>query len=332
MRLTLLTFLVLLSTHLRANDTFVTLGAGGLVSSKTTAISMESEDLTISSHLITVKYVFRNDTDRDIDATVAFPLPELDGAEVANEPMEIPAKDPLNFVHFKVEVDGRPVSPHTEVRAFKNGHDITSRLRSIGLPLSVYDSSCSTAIRKLAPNVREQLAKEEIIVDEEDSRNNISEHWPWWQTRVQYFWSQRFPAHSSITIRHTYRPVVGGGYFYEGVGRARDKEYCGDPSRVQQQLDRVRKNHPKKKDEIEFYERQIQYILTTANTWQGPIKNFHLTVTTDHSYDVLVSCEKDLKQTAATRYEALRMNFHPNHELDLLILQTDEPLADWHQK
>jgi len=272
MRSFVFVFISLFAILASANDTFVTLGAGGLVPTKTTAITMESEDLTISPHLVTVRYVFRNDTDRDIDATIAFPLPQLEGGELENSPMKIPSKNPLNFVDFKVEVDGKRIAPQTEVRAFKNGHDLTARLRSMGLPLSVYDPSYTTAIKKLALNVREQLAKEEIIVDEEDSKNDVSEHWPWWQTRLQYFWSQKFPPHSSITIRHSYQPIVGGGYFYEGVGRAEDKEYCGDPSRVRQQLDRVKKNHPTKKDKIEFYEKQIQYILTTANTWRGPIQ------------------------------------------------------------
>jgi Domain of unknown function (DUF4424) len=47
---------------------------------------MKSEDLQISVHKIAVKYLFENANDHDVDATVAFPLPELNGATVANNP------------------------------------------------------------------------------------------------------------------------------------------------------------------------------------------------------------------------------------------------------
>jgi hypothetical protein len=320
----------LISWSVLANDTFVTLGAGGLIPIKATSILMVSEDLNISPHLITVKYVFRNESNSDVNATVAFPLPELDGAEVENSPIEIPSKDPLNFVNFKVVVNGRSVSPRVEVRAFKNDREITARLRSLGLPLSVHDPAYANAVKKLSPAIREQLRKEEIIVDEENKKNGVSEHWPWWQTRVQFYWVQRFPAHEEIVVTHSYRPVVGGGYFYSGIGRAGDKEYCGGPE-IQQQLDRLPRKYPAtKKDEIQFYERQIRYILTTANNWKGPIRRFHLTVETDSPDDVLVTCEKDLKRTGPTRYEASRVNFHPQHELELLILQRQNPLKNQH--
>jgi hypothetical protein len=75
-----------------ANDTMVTLGAGGLIPIKSTEIVMESEDLQVSAHQITVKYVFRNTTHHDVDATVAFPLPPLDGGTVENSPISIPSK------------------------------------------------------------------------------------------------------------------------------------------------------------------------------------------------------------------------------------------------
>ena len=61
---------LILAVRALANDTFVTLGAGGLIPARTAAISIESEDLEISARRITVQYLFRNRTQRDIDATV----------------------------------------------------------------------------------------------------------------------------------------------------------------------------------------------------------------------------------------------------------------------
>lgn len=76
---------------------------------------MESERLRISVHQVNVEYQFRNTGSGDIDAVLAFPLPELDGATVENSAKQLPSKNPVNFVSFKVTVDGKPVSPKLEI-------------------------------------------------------------------------------------------------------------------------------------------------------------------------------------------------------------------------
>lgn len=120
-----------------ANDTLATLGAGGLVALKSSEIAIESEDLEISVHQIKVRYVFHNNTDHDIDAIMAFPLPTLEGGLVYNEPVVLPSKDPVNFVDFKVEANGEVVKTKIETRAFADDHEVTAYLASLGLPASV---------------------------------------------------------------------------------------------------------------------------------------------------------------------------------------------------
>lgn len=115
-----LTLLSLFSSS-KGNDTFATLGAGGLVPVRTTQVVMESEDLQISSHQIFVRYVFRNITNRDVEAVVAFPLPDLNGGDVYNEPMTLPDASQINFVDFTVTSDGREVSP-----AWSHAHGLTT--------------------------------------------------------------------------------------------------------------------------------------------------------------------------------------------------------------
>jgi Domain of unknown function (DUF4424) len=75
----------------------------------------------------------------------------------------------------------------------------------------------------------------------------------------------------------------------------------------------------KDQDAIVLWENEIQYILTTANNWSGPIRNFHLVVSTESPEDILMSCTA-LRRTAPTRYEMSRTNFRPDRELDLMIL------------
>ena len=69
-----------------ANDSVAELGTGGLILSRSDAVAMQSEDLFISPEKVTVDYVFHNNTDRDVDSIVAFPMPDISG-----DPNEMPA-------------------------------------------------------------------------------------------------------------------------------------------------------------------------------------------------------------------------------------------------
>jgi len=81
------------------------------------------------------------------------------------------------------------------------------------------------------------------------------------------------------------------------------------------------RQHPAKTESDAIWiERKIDYILTTANNWKGPIGKFHLTVITDPE-DILVTCYPGLKQTDPTHYEVVDTDYHPTSELKLLILQ-----------
>ena len=290
---------------LAANDTLATLGAGGLVPLKAAQIAMEREDLEISVHRITVRYVFRNNSDKDVEATVAFPLPELEGGLVEHVPLELPEKSKADFVDFEVTVAGKPVAAKMEVRAFHLGVDITDRLRFAGLPVSVIDEGFAAAVGKLSTQQHSQLEKDELLVSD-DVGGEKRRYWANWNTRVQFYWTQRFPARGTVEVQHKYRPVVGGVYRVPGDSVAsRIKPYCGSG---------VITRHPVR-------ERQIRYILTTANNWSGPIRKFRLSVVADSPDDIVLTCMPGLKRIGPSRYEMARSDFRPDRKLDLEILQ-----------
>jgi len=302
-----------------ANDTLVTLGAGGLVPAKSTAISMESEELEISVHEIAVKYVFGNASSHDEDLTVAFPLPPINGGDVANEPMNIPSKDPLNFIDFRVIVGGRPVEPRVEVRAFFEDREITGELRRLGLPLSVLDGNVTAAVKKLAAADRARIQKEHWV---DCALTPDGKCWPYWQSRIQYYWTQRFPAGAAVEIRHTYRPVVGGSFVYPSGGWKESIEpYCGGADVLQSIAERNQRRGGKDQDKPLYDERRIQYILTTGANWKEPIHDFHLTVNSDGPDDLVMTCMTGLRQMGRLRYELALRDFRPAKDLDLLILQ-----------
>jgi hypothetical protein len=303
-----------------SNDTMVTLAAGGLVPVKSAQIVMESEDLEISIHRVTVTYRFRNESDYDVVAMVAFPLPALNGGDVENVPMRLPSKDPVNFVDFRVTEGDKAIAPMVEVRAYQDNRDVTARMKSLGLPVSVADKSIEGALRRIQAQQTASLVKDKLVWcdDERGAKQRCA---AMWETRIQYYWTQRFPARSTIALRQSYQSVVGGSYLVASMqAPSTQEEHCvGKPGLLR--IAEFKKRHAvKSQDDFVLWENRIQYILTTANNWSGPIRNFHLTVATESAEDLLMTCESALEQTAPTRYEMTRANYSPAKDLDLLIL------------
>jgi len=314
--------LVALAWPLAANDTMVTLGAGGLVPVKSTAIAMESEDLQISIRQISIRYVFRNKMNRDIDAVVAFPLPALDGGDLDNEPMRLPSKDPVNFVDFKLSVAGKPVRPSVEIRASFDGKDITDDLRALGLPLAVADKTFDAALKRLPADKRNQLEKDSWI----ECSGEPSHCGAYWTSHIRYYWTQHFPAGAAVTVQHSYRPVVGGSYIVRGdSGASSVKPYCGGETALAQIAQQQKRQPATSPADTVLNENTIQYILTTANNWSGPIGNFRLTITAEGPDDIVLTCMPGLKRVSPTRYELTQANFRPEKELELLILTRPNP-------
>jgi len=310
-----------------ANDTLVTLGAGGLVAEKSTQVVMESEDLQISVHRITVRYVFRNTTAQNVEAMVAFPLPDLEGGAVYYEPIKLPSGTQLNFVDFSVTADGKPIATEIESRAFLEGRDVTERLRAAGLPVLVLLEPLNSALMKIPPAQRKQLETEHLIAPDDFNPplRSVGKRgwWAAWTMRVRFYWTQQFPANKSVTLTQTYRPVVGGLYYAGDDSSLSVKPYCGGEDAFRR-IAQFKHQHPAL-GESAFWERRIEYILTTANNWSGPIRNFHLTVFSDSPEDITLTCTPGLKRIAPTRYELSESGFRPNKDLELMILQPSKP-------
>lgn len=279
---------------------------------------MESEDLEISVHKITVRYVFRNTTSKDVDALIEFPLPGLNGGSLA----VIPDEKRLNFVDFRVSCNGKPVATRMEARAFFKGRDVTARLRADGLPISVRYRPVLSAILKLAPARRKQLEKEEMIW-----QLNTNVWIAGWTERVKFYWRQRFPANRNVVLVQSYRPIPGGGAIYaDDDGSLTVKPYCGGANALRRVAQTKQLFHPKSSADAIMAENDIDFILTTGNDWSGPIRHFRLIVRGDSPLDIVLTCMPGLKRIGPTRYELTRTNFHPKSDLKLLILQPVKPV------
>ena len=203
-----------------ANDSIAELGAGGIVLSRTDVVAMEKEDLFISMDKVEVDYVFRNQSDEDVNAIVAFPMPDIDGSPWSMPAIPFDKED--NFLGFEVTVDGKPVAPSLQHRAVALGIDVTEELEAASVPLFPFGDAAIEGLKQLDDATAADWRDRGIIViDEYDAGAGWqSVRTPFWKLCSTYWWRTVFPAGKAVPVWHRYQPGVGGSagltFFYDG--------------------------------------------------------------------------------------------------------------------
>lgn len=308
-----------------ANDSSAALGAGGVVLTQTADIRMAKEDLYISPDRIRIRYEFANDSGTDVETVVAFPLPDIDSKRFYVEPIGAVTDDPLNFVGFSVIANGKWITPQVEQRAFLGDKDVTGILASARVPVNVVSGKNVQVMQHLSPE-QVNILEGAGLGDHEMGDGET----PHWLIRTKFWWKQSFPAGKTVVLEHSYQPVSGRSYLiseYVGpkpdeVGAAILKTYCIDPATQKAIAARLVSKSGKLEDAGLMAMRTTEYILLSANNWKGPIGHFHLTLDKEKPGNIMSLCwEGDLKKTSPTRFEAIRENFAPTHDIKLLVLQ-----------
>jgi hypothetical protein len=314
---TLVFVAVPLAAH--ADDSSAALGAGGLELTKSAEVRMSAEDLAISPDAVRIRYEFRNDSNKDVDTLVAFPLPDIDAYEFWGTPIGKITADPVNFVGFKVSADGKPIAFKTEQKAMHAGRDVTALVKSAGLPVNVVSGQNYQRFDKLTPAQRKILKTADIA--EFDGNQGIAK----WIVQTRFYWMQHFPAHKTVVIEHSYKPVTGQAFFSEydlkaAPGSKDDywkKKYCMDAGTVA----KLRGMLAAHKSENMLNASSTQFILKTANNWQGGIGKFHLTIDKLKPGNVLSLCwDGALKKANPTTFEFTAADFHPPRDLSFVVI------------
>lgn len=310
-----------LAVGARANDSTATLGAGGLQLTTTDDIAMVSEDLTISVHQIEVHYVFRNTSDQDITTVVAFPLPDIDMQRFTYEPVSAQSTDPVNFVDFRVTIDGAAVTPTLEQKAIltADGTDITAMLEAAGAPLSVFEPDWWDRIVALPDAVKAKLQARGIL----DWNAEYQEIDPNWTLKTTYWWNQTFPAGKTVTVDHVYKPVAGGSFFsswdIDDPERLAywQSAYCVDQGTADGLRRMLREVGP---DQL-LQAWAVDYILVTGANWAGDIGTFHLTVDKGDPHAIVSLCAPDIRKTGPTTFELTRTDYWPQRNLSIVVIE-----------
>jgi hypothetical protein len=278
----LLCILIAFPSTLSADDGAAAIAAGGIVVMKReTRIVMAKEVLTISTSKVLVDYDFRNDSDQDVTTDVAFPIPAY------TDDADGPFSKLAGFEDFKLWTDGVPTKYQIEARAYVGKHEITGLLHqlhvdipSFGHEVCVQTCTPPKDIDRLARPQRQELSKAGAI----ESIDNLT---PDWRVEKKYYWTQTFPAHSVVHIRHEYTPVLGSSNTIGDVShfdpkREADAELaslCPTPAL----LSSLRAAEKKQAEPDSWFGlAYVDFILTTANTWKTPIEDFTLIVERPH--------------------------------------------------
>ncbi|MEP6566755.1 MAG: DUF4424 domain-containing protein [Mesorhizobium sp.] len=322
--------LTLCASSALANDSIAELSTGGLILSRSDAVAMESEDLHISPKEVTVDYVFRNTTDKDVDAIVAFPMPDIEG-----DPEEMPAipeNQSDNFLGFEVTIDGVAAKPQLEQKVFALGIDIGADLKAQNVPFNPFGDAAKAALAKLPQAVADDWVNRGIIIDDTDDAGSGMKtvHTPFWQLRSTYWWRSTFPANKAVQVSHRYKPSVGGTssvtFFYDGRFQgqyaAYKTRYCMDDD-FENAVRKATKEDPN--GYPPYFESRIAYILTTGGNWAtGNIDKFKLTVDKGDPKNLVSFCGDNIRKVGPTTFEMTANNFYPEHNLDILLLQPSD--------
>ncbi len=322
------------TTAASANDTMAELHTGGLVFMRSDAVEMAKEDLFISPTEIRVDYVYRNTTDKDVDSIVAFPMPDIQGSMESDFNVDNLNAD--NFLGFTTTQDGTPIKPQLQQRATVFGIDVTADLKAAGIPLMPYGEATAAALAKVpAEKAADWVSRGIVTKNEWDDGTGVlkSELVPTWKLSSVYFWNTRFPAGKTVTVNHRYTPSVGGtaGISFLDDGKVTPdataeyrRKYCMDEAFIKRGAELYA--NASKDNQPYYTEAWISYILTTGSNWYGPIKDFTLTVDKGDTKNYVSFCGDNVKKIGDTTFQMKATDFYPQEELNVLILQYNDPI------
>jgi Domain of unknown function (DUF4424) len=309
-----------------ANDSVAELSVGGLTFSRTTDVSMESEELKISPEAVTVRYHFLNHRPTPVTLTVAFPLPDIDLSEIEN--IAFPSDDPVNFMSFETKVNGKRIDLTINQRALLGEKDVTATLRNAGVAVLPIGSQQKT-LADLMPAAREKLVGEGLLVQSGTDEKGKPIYIPGWIVRTSAVRQQTFPPQRPIVVEHRYRTSLGVSVdtvlrrslrqskgMKAEVDRYRDL-YCISPALLSS-VDKLAGDAEANKAKLREW--RISYILKTGANWAGPIRDFKLVVDTGKSERLVSFCASNIKTLSPSSVGVTASDFTPDKNLDILII------------
>ena len=298
-----------------ANDTTgYVLPTGGVVFEKQDGIKMKVEALYIRPYQIEVNYLFENTTDKDITTQMFFPLPEMPAVEEY-------LGDKSHDYKFKLWVNGKQKQYQTHWTITQNNKDITKDVSILFYRPEeiITDQELDRRIAMLPEETRKLLQNNNIVAWDYLVDWDKGEFPAWimgaqaaWQKQISYSWKQTFPAHKTIAVHHTYVPTA----IYNNVGLPFSK-CINEKSDPYKSFAYIPENENMYSIDHLQARNYLEYILTTANNWQGPIESFNLIVQSPFKS---VGCFDGEAFYGKEYYAVNRQNYTPEWDLSAEFL------------
>lgn len=310
----------------RANDSMVRVGAGGITLIKSEHVRMLEEVLEISTKMVSVKYRFRNDSDKDIKAMVAFPVPLY--GWTSGLTMRDQNQKPVST--FEAFVDGRRVKTRTITRAMVRGVDVTRELHRAGLSDKQIQTFAGSHVSEDGERLIDDLTRRQRKTVEQFKEDKKSG--PSWTVASTIVWKQTFPAGKEVVVEHHYAPFVGMSYtlpYQKGrpypdslvyptgaaVPEGTDEACLGTATRKSID-DRIEALATGGAPMVYVTLHDVEYMLGTGRNWKGAIGAFTLRVEKDSPDQIVSLCFPwELRKTGHTSYEFTQKDFVPQDKL-----------------
>lgn len=298
----------------RANDSTAILKSGALQLTVSPSISMEREELYLSTREVRVSYRFRNTAQKDITTLVAFPVPDITIGDDTQYDVGDAGSD--NFIGFTVSVNGQPVTPILDLRATRFGIDQTSILTRHAIPVLPFSQGFYQSLERVSGAARTELERAGLVDwHSAFGANNKPLPTAHWKAHASYYWTQTFPAGAVTEVTHNYRPVTGVSFFYDDLvnDKALQKTYCMDKG--------FRKAARARFGGGNATVRELHYVLMTGANWLGTIKDFRLTIDKGDPKNLISLCIDGIRKTGPTTFKVRRKDFIPEQDLKVLVLE-----------
>ena len=309
----LVSVLILWCLPAASNDSSAGIAATGIYLKEEKNVSIESEELYVSEKKIAVTYIFKNHSDKDITTMIAFPMPDYHYEPSGDAPQAL-------YEDFAVEINDKQIRHSEEVKALVNGVDYADALARLKISLKDFGNFHNwrhgkpSYFTNLSSADQEMLIKKKLVVKDA----SLPEPLPNWTVSRKYYWEQTFPANKEIKIKHAYTPYPSKSQHGWQSGSHSDKPEC-----VDKEGDLWIEAFPPM-----TYHRYliVDYILTTANNWKQPIKDFRLILDgAGPAEKVLVTTcfPGNKKKIGENKYEIRMSNFVPKENLAVYFIHND---------
>jgi Domain of unknown function (DUF4424) len=307
------------------------LGTGGLDFVRDENVELRAEQLFVSLGEIRVTYHLFNTGDRPVTHLVAFPMPDIAIAD-GDTDISVPTRDPVNFLDFTTQANGKPVAAEVEQKAYAKGLDRTGLLHQLNIPLAPHLAATYAALDALPQDKWRQLVDLGIaeIVDYAKSPDfKMVQHLEArWTLKTTYYWQQIFPAQQELVIEHRYKPSVGATSdspisVNNPDMRGYEDKYCTDKDFVGG-VERARNAVGKVQDGY-LGERRIDYLLKTGADRAGPIADFTLTVDKGRPDNLVSFCGSGITKLSPAQFQVHYLKYTPSRDLAVLFVVKTVP-------